>query len=459
MTARRLVPALAGLALAATPALAQTSLTLYNDGRVLVRRTLPVALPKGASDQRLELGPVEPASLFPTDPEVSLARATYDGGLDEASVLRRLVGRALTVERPGPNGTVETTQVTLLGVDPARFRLADGSVVFGVPGRIRYPADAVPAQQAVQASFFAVSARPSLRLGWFTDGAQWSASYQVMLGAKEARVSGSAVVTSSTLAADDAELQLLAGAVNRAAPRPVPMAGRAPMMNMAAEAKMDVAAEERAGEFHLYTVPGKATLRPGATTTLALFEPVSAAYEKRLVVRSTMPYWGFVPQVTDEQEVPVEVTYSIKRALKTAFGDLPIPAGVARIYTSDRDGRTQLVGEASVGHVAAGEDLNLYAGNAFDLTAKRVQTAYTTKRDSLPGQGIRTVATLSYKVTLKNATDSAATVDVREERGGEWSVVSSSVPAERLSSSVARFKVAVPAKGEATLTYRLRVVW
>ena len=28
---------------------AQTSLTIYNDGRVLVRRTLPVAVPKGNS--------------------------------------------------------------------------------------------------------------------------------------------------------------------------------------------------------------------------------------------------------------------------------------------------------------------------------------------------------------------------------------------------------------------------
>jgi hypothetical protein len=50
-------------------------------------------------------------------------------------------------------------------------------------------------------------------------------------------------------------------------------------------------------------------------------------------------------------------------------------------------------------------------------------------------------------------------VDVLEERGGEWSVVSSSVPAEKLSSTRSRFRVPVPAGGEAVLTYRLRVVW
>jgi hypothetical protein len=48
---------------------------------------------------------------------------------------------------------------------------------------------------------------------------------------------------------------------------------------------------------------------------------------------------------------------------------------------------------------------------------------------------------------------------VVERRAGEWAVVSSSVPAERVSSSVARFRVRVPARGEAALTYQLRVVW
>jgi hypothetical protein len=48
---------------------------------------------------------------------------------------------------------------------------------------------------------------------------------------------------------------------------------------------------------------------------------------------------------------------------------------------------------------------------------------------------------------------------VREERGGEWSVTTSSVPAEKVSSSVTRFKVTVPARGEMVLTYTIRAVW
>jgi hypothetical protein len=109
-------------------------------------------------------------------------------------------------------------------------------------------------------------------------------------------------------------------------------------------------------------------------------------------------------------------------------------------------------------HTPAGEDLRLKAGTAFDLTARRVQTSYVTRRDSSKA-GWRTIATADYRVTVRNATDSAATVEVLEERGGEWAVLSSSVPAEKLSSTRTRFRIKVPARGEAQVTYRLRIIW
>ena len=70
------------------------------------------------------------------------------------------------------------------------------------------------------------------------------------------------------------------------------------------------------------------------------------------------------------------------------------------------------------------------------------------------------MATADYRVTLKNATDSAVTVLVQEERAGEWSVVSSSVPAEKVSSTDHPFPGAGPGHGaRPALTYRIRVIW
>jgi hypothetical protein len=446
--------------LSGTPLLAQTGLTIYNDGRVLVRRTLPVTVPKGTSEQRVELGTLDPSSLFSLDPDVVISRAVFDGAEDEATVQRRLVGKKVTVDRPKMGGGYETYEVTLLGVDPLRFVMPDGTVAFNNPGgSIRYPAEAVAKSPSALLSLSSANGRKSLPLGWFTSGAAWNASYDVILGGREARIAGEAVITSQTFAADDAEIQLLAGSVSRGAVPAAPMAYRGAREDkVMAMSAASVASEEQAGEFHLYSLPGKATIRPGTTTTVQLFEPASSAYEKRLVLRSQMPWYGYIPQQTEEQVVPVEVSYILKRPLKTPFGDKPLPGGVARIYNPDSEGRLQLIGEANTGHTAAGEDLTLYAGTAFDLTAKRVQTEYTTTPEKR-GTVTRTTALMSFKVTIKNGSDSAQVVDVREERGGEWSIVQSSQPAERLSASAVRFKLTVPARGEATLTYQLKAVW
>ena len=72
------------------------------------------------------------------------------------------------------------------------------------------------------------------------------------------------------------------------------------------------------------------------------------------------------------------------------------------------------------------------------------------------GMSTRQRVTASFKVTIANAKAAAVTVDVREARFGVWRVVESSVPAEKLSATEVRFRVNVPASGEATLTYTVQ---
>ncbi|HEY7635682.1 MAG TPA: hypothetical protein VH763_09065 [Gemmatimonadales bacterium] len=454
---RAFVPALAVLSLASASSItAQTSLTIYNDGRVLVRRTVTVPVAKGTSSQRVALGALDPASLFSLDSGVTITGFDYDGAVDEASVLRRSIGRRVVFRLPESK---DTLSALVLGVDPLRLQLPDGRVSFSAPGAGLYPSDVVVADPSVSLQLHSARAVDRLRLGYFTAGASWRASYQVMLGDAEARVSGMAVLQSESLRAENAEVQLLAGAVGRAEagqPPPAPVAGVMFKAQAADEAR--AVAEQKVGEYHLYTLSGRSTLLPGLTTSVALFDPVQVKYERNYVVHGSLPFWGFLPQQGEEAKPPVEVSYTLKRPRKTEFGDRPLPGGIARLFLPDSSGRSQLVGEAALEHTPAGEELRLVAGNAFDLTARRVQTTYVTRRDSSKA-GWRTLATADYRVTLRNAGDSAAAIDVEEERGGEWSIVSSSVPGEKLSSTRTRFRVRVPARGEAVLTYRVRVVW
>jgi hypothetical protein len=436
---------------------AQTSLTIYNDGRVLARRTLPVAVPKGTSTQRLTLGALDPATLFSLDSTVDIQRVSYDGAVDEASVLRRSVGKRLVFRLSDPRDTVSAL---VLGVDPLRLQLPDGRISFTAPGLALYPSDLVVVEPTAVVGVQSSKGQDQLRVGYFTGGASWQASYQVVLGRPDARVTGMAVIPSESLRAENAEIRLLAGSVSRAA-APEARQDRLMAKRMAAAemALSDVATEQKVGEFHLYSLGGRSTLLPGLTTSVALFEPAQVRYERNYVVHGDVPYWGFLPQMGEETEPPVEVIYTLKRPRKTDFGDRPLPGGVARLYLPDSSGGLQLVGEATLNHTPAGSDMKLNAGTAFDITAKRLQMNYATRRDSTRARGIHTVATADYRVTLKNATDSAVAVDVEEERAGEWSVVSSSVPVEKVSSTISRFRVRVPARGEAVLTYRIRVIW
>jgi hypothetical protein len=427
---------------------------------VLVRRTLPLALPKGASTQRLALGALDPATLFSLDSSVTVIGVSYDGAVDEGSALRRSVGKRLVFRLPpGPSGTRDTVSALVLGVDPLRLQMPDGRISFTPPGSPLYPPDVVVAEPTAGLALRSAQAQDKLHLGYFTGGASWQASYQVVLGRADARVTGMAVLGSETLRAENAEVQLLAGSVSRAQPKSPPRPLMMQDRRMAAAEADQFAGEQRVGEFHLYTLAGRSTLLPGLTTSVALFEPAQVKYEKSYVVHGDVPFWGFLPQQGEETEPPVEVIYTLTRPRKSDFGDRPLPGGVARLYQPDSAGGLQLVGEAALDHTPAGTDLKLNAGTAFDITAKRVQTSYATRRDSTKARGVHTVATADYRVTLKNATDSAVTVLVQEERAGEWSVIASSTPAEKVSSTVSRFRVRVPSRGESVLTYRLRVIW
>jgi hypothetical protein len=439
-----------------------TSLTIYNDGRVLMRRTIPAAIPKGSSVQRLTMGALDPATVFSLDSSVTLMGVSYDGAVDEGSALRRSVGKRLVFRLPpGPAGSADTISALVLGVDPLRLQLRDGRISFTQPGIPLYPPDVVVAEPTANLSVRSAQGLDKLWLGYFTGGASWQASYQVVLGRSDARVSGMAVLASQSLRAEDAEIHLLAGEVSRAQPKTPPQPLMREMRMEAADAmRVDqFAGEQRLGEFHLYSLAGRTTLLPGLTTSVALFQPSQVKYDKNYIVHGDVPSWGFLPQHGEETQPPVEVEYTLTRPRKSDFGDRPVPGGIARLYEADTGGGLQLVGEATIDHTPAGNDLKLNAGTAFDITARRIQTSYVTRRDSTATRGVHTVATADYRVTLKNATDTAVTVLVQEERMGEWSVVSSSLPREKVSSTITRFRVPVPATGEAVLRYRIRVIW
>jgi hypothetical protein len=267
-------------------------------------------------------------------------------------------------------------------------------------------------------------------------------------------------VTSQSLRADSAEVQLVAGAIRRTR-EAKEEADRMPMRLQAVVVSgvSPETSEEAVGEAHVYQLPGRLTIEPSTPVTTALFPKSSAPVTPELIVPGVLPWRGWIGQTPEPDRAPVQVWYTIKRAAKTPFGDRPLPAGTVQLYQPDSSGRVQLIGEAATDHTAPRRDLRVQSGDAFDVTAERVQTAYN--QEQLPPQQRGMPAcqrvTASYRVTVTNAKSEAITVDVRESHFGSWKITESSAPAEKLSSTESRFRVTVPATGSATLTYTVQM--
>lgn len=435
---------------------AQTSLSIYSDGRVVVRKTLPQALQKGRNQLTLQIDGLDPATLFSTDTSVTVASATvhYPTALNDA--MARAVGQTLSFVR----GKGDTIRLTVVRVDPPQYRLADGRMLLSPPGEPLMPPELVRTAVEAAVTLDASRNRPATQLAYVTQGVTWEATYQALLGGAQAAIGGAATVKSQSLRTDSADIQLVAGTINRARYQQDEAKVGGFVMAAARTAEAPMPSEQSVGETHVYSLPAKLALEPGVPVTTALFPRATAGVVQELVVPGVLPWRGWIGQMPEDPNgVPVQVWYTFKRNRGSAFGDRPLPGGVISLYQADSSGRVQLIGEATIDHTPAGKDVRVQSGDAFDVTAERVQTDYN--QEALPpakrGLPARQRVTASYRVTVSNARTTAATVDVRESHFGDWRVTESSVPAEKLSSTETRFRLSVPAGGQAVLTYTVQV--
>src|SRR5256714_9803495 len=287
-----------------TPLAAQTSLSIYRDGRVVVRRTLPQALQQGRNTLTLNLEALDPATMFSTDTSVSLASATARYPSAKNDALARATGQTLSFVR----SVGDTVKATIVRVDPPQYRLPDGRLLLEQPGEPLFPAELVRTAPEAQVGLDAARARPRTDIAYVAQGMTWEALYQVILTGTRAQVTGTATVTSQGLRADSADVQVVAGAIRRSR---APGAAPAPMMDRMriagvsqAEEKTDVG-EEAVGETHVYQLPGRLSIEPNVPVTTALFPRSSAPVTQEFVVPGVLPCRGGVGQKPRAQPAPV----------------------------------------------------------------------------------------------------------------------------------------------------------
>lgn len=436
------------------------AVTVYNQGSALVTDRRTVQIPEGEARLVVPGLPREVQATGATlrAPGVAVLGQSVDTTLPtETALLAASVGQEVTFERLNPaTGAVETIRARVLAGPPAPLFEVDGRVRTDIPGTPVFESlpPGVRLHPAWTGLVRSTGPVPAATLSYLTGGIGWQAEYVATLSADGRTMDLEALATihndtSSTF--PSAAVKLVAGEIARE-PEPAMMmkSGRAPMMEMAAPsaAPMADAAREQLGAFHLYSLDRPVDLPAGKVTQQALLSAQGVPVETEYRLES--PPHIYFNRTPGDTPMHVETRLTFTNTADDKLGK-PLPAGAVRVFAPDAAGALHLVGADRFDHLGEGREAHVTLGRSFDVTAQRVQTDFKRLSDR--------VTETAHRITLTNGRDEAVTVRVMETIPGSWEIVDASAEPEKTRADQATWEIAVPAKGEAVLTYRARVTY
>ncbi len=443
----------------------EVAVTIYNEDLALVRDQRRVTLPAGNVDLALR----EVSARI--RPETALLRSlnrpkgltimeqNFDFDLlTPRKLLEKYVGKEVRLVRTHPESgedRFETARV-LAANDGVVLQIGD-RIETGVPGRLVFPD--VPAnlrdRPTLVVSLDNADVGPqTMELSYLTGGLGWRADYVAELNRDDTALDLSGWVTLTNQSGTTyrgALLQLVAGDVNRVREE---MRLRNDVV-MAADMVKEMAPqmrEESLFEYHLYTLQRPTTIKDNQAKQVSLLNAAAVAVNKEFRLQGSPSYYrGHQGGMGEKLKVGVYVEFDNRK--RDNLG-MPLPKGIVRVYKQDQQGHPQFVGEDRIDHTPENETVRLKLGEAFDVTADRMQTDFR----KLGGDSRYNYRFESaYAIKLKNAKEEEVTVTVAEPVPGDWRMLQESHPHAKATADTALWKIKVPAKGEATLTYRVEV--
>lgn len=269
-----------------------------------------------------------------------------------------------------------------------------------------------------------------------TSGISWSAEYVGLLNSKETQLDLSgwaAINNTSGKTYRNAKLKLVAGDIHRAQQRAFPVMDGYARKTMAATAPGFQ--EKVFFEYHLYTLPRKATVADKEIKQISLFEPAHAKVKKVFV---------FEPERNPKQ---VQVKLRFKNSKETGLG-MPLPAGRIRIFKADDDGSRILLGEDRIKHTPIEEELNITVGNAFDIAAEE----RTMNQNRISSK----VEDRDMEIEIRNRKDEAVTIEIVKKLYGFWEILESDFKYEKKDANTIKFAIKARANEKVVVKYKVR---
>ena len=435
------------------------AVTIYNQNLALIKDRRQIDLDKGLQtlDFREVSGQIRPETALLKADNLAVLEQNFEFDLlTPGALLEKYVGRDVTVIRTHPTTGEETRlEAHVLSANNGVVLKIGDSIETGVPGRIVYPD--VPQNLRDKPTLTMLvdsdaSRQQEVELSYLSGGLGWKADYVAELNADDDHldIRGWVTLTNTSGAAyENALLQLVAGELNQVRPREIPDA----LMEMspAMSKSRGGMQEEELFAYHLYTLDRPTTLKDNQKKQVALMGAEGVPCRKELVLEGAGYYYSSKVGEIGKKLNP-SVYVEIQNREQDNMG-MPLPAGVVRVYKEDSSGRVQFVGEDRIDHTPRNETVRLLMGEAFDVTADRIQTDFRKIQGTSRQEYIYES---SFSIELKNGGSRDAEVKVVEPVPGDWEILKQSHKHEKTSSRTATWVLQVPADGSTKLTYTVR---
>ena len=375
--------------------------------------------------------------------------------LNPQKLLEKYVGRTVNVYRTNPQtGEDQAVEAEVLSVNGGPILRIDGEITFNYPGRFGFPEvpDNLIAEPTLLWRLDATGGRQQVEVTYLTNSLNWKSDYVMVLDENDdaAALTGWVTLTNqSGTAYENAQLQLVAGDVQRVQGNMRPELRSRMMADAVMVQENDGFSENAFFEYHLYTLGRPADLMNNEQKQVTLLESDDFGVEKKLIFHGATHYYrGQYGQVTSNQKVGVFLDF--ENSEQNGLG-MPLPKGVVRVYKRDHTGAQQFIGEDLIDHTPRDETLRIKMGEAFDVVGDRRQMDYTV----LSG----CVSESTWQIDLRNHKDEDVEVMLVEPVGGDWEILSSTHPFEQIDAWTFMLTPEVEANGEARVEYRVRARW
>lgn len=442
------------------------NVTIYNSNIGLVRETRALTLPSGRTalrfaDVAAQIRPetVHLTSLTAPDALGILEQNYQYDLLNPSKLLDKYVGREVTlVTRRFENNTerFEPVQATLLSNNQGQVWRIGGNIVINPANIVEtrfpdLPNNLVATPTLVWDIENTRAGAHTVEASYLTNGMNWKADYVLVTNADDTRadIQGWVTLTNTSGAGfDNARLQLVAGDVNRVRDEMMYATDSVAESRVTAGKAAPQFNEQSFFEYHLYTLERPASVREQETKQISLLEAADFTVGKEFVVNGQPYYYRTYHNPGAPIKDAVGVYVEFKNTRENKLG-MPLPAGTIRLYKKDSTGGQQFIGEDRITHTPRNEPVRVKVGDAFDVVAERKQTDYKVLATNL--------YEYAYEISIRNRKETPITVIVNEPIGGDWTMIGSSLEAEKTAAFAARFRVPVAADAETKLTYRVRV--